>query len=117
MDNKKRQNKWIKKDDKVYVTSGNDKGVIGTVLSRTEDRIVIQGVNLRKKHMKRSGQNSQGGIMTVERPIHISNVRLCVDEEQAYKVRLKDDQEGRRLVYEKEGNEVVYRPIKGQPRG
>ena len=45
--------KWIRKGDKVVVTSGNDKGKTGEVILRKEDRVVVQGVNIRKKHVKR----------------------------------------------------------------
>jgi len=110
----KRQNKWIKKGDKVYVIAGNDRGMIGEVLSRTDDRVIVQGVNVRKKHVKRSQENQSGGVIRIERPIDISNVRLCVDEETSYKVRVRRDDQGNRLVYHKNGEEVVYRSFKSR---
>ncbi|MFQ5728805.1 MAG: 50S ribosomal protein L24 [Waddliaceae bacterium] len=87
----KRQNKHIRKDDQVMVISGNDKGLVGKVLSRTHDKVVVNGVNMRKKHVKRTEQNPSGGILELEKPIHISNVALCVDEEKPRKLRVGFD--------------------------
>lgn len=68
----------IKKGDSVVVIAGKDKGVKGEVLEvMPEDRrVVVQGVNVVKKHRKPS-QVSAGGIEKVERPIHVSNVALA----------------------------------------
>ncbi len=108
-----KQNKKIRKGDKVYVVAGNDKGLVGEVLSRSKDRIVINGVNVRKKHMKKSQENQAGGIVEIERPIHISNVALCVDEEKPRKLKVGVDKEGMRIYYYREGDtEVTYRRIK-----
>ena len=52
--------KWIRKGDRVLVIAGNDKGKAGEVLSRDEDRVIVQGINVRKKHMRRT-QEMQGG--------------------------------------------------------
>ena len=71
----------IKKGDTVQVITGADKGKQGTVLAIVSDnsRVIVQGVNLKTKH-NRVSQNDrgvkQGGIETVEAPIHISNVQL-----------------------------------------
>ncbi|NGX33598.1 MAG: 50S ribosomal protein L24, partial [Candidatus Anoxychlamydiales bacterium] len=69
--------KWIKKDDSVVVIAGNDKGKVGTVLSKNKDRVVVQGINMRKKHMKRTQKTQAAQIVEMEMPIHISNVALC----------------------------------------
>lgn len=107
-----RQNKAVKKGDKVYIINGNDKGLVGTVMSRTEDRIIVQGINVKKKHVKK-GQNNQGGIIQLERPIHISKVALCVDEKKPRKVRVDYDPDGKRILVYKEGDtDVIYRPVK-----
>jgi large subunit ribosomal protein L24 len=74
MVNRLRQNKQIKKGDKVYIIAGNDKGMTGTVLSRTEDTVTVQGVNVCKRHMKKSAQHPQGGIVELEKAIDLSNV-------------------------------------------
>jgi large subunit ribosomal protein L24 len=68
----------IRKGDMVEVLAGNDRGKRGRVLRMILDknRIVIQGVNLRWKHMRKSQQMPQGGRMRREMPLHISNVML-----------------------------------------
>jgi large subunit ribosomal protein L24 len=65
----------IKKGDKVVVISGSDKGKTGEVLRSipSENRVVVQGVNLVKRHT-RASQTSQGGIIEKEATIHASNV-------------------------------------------
>lgn len=108
-----KQNKHIRKGDRVYVLSGNDKGLVGEVLSRTDATVTIKGVNVCKKHVKRSQENPAGGILEIERPINISNVALCVDEEKPRKVKVGYDHEGHRLLVYKEGDtDVPFRPIK-----
>lgn len=95
------------------VITGNDRGLVGNVLSRTEDRVTIQGVNVRKKHVKRSEQQPAGGIIQIERPIHISNVAICVDEERRRKLRVGYDEEGKRVYVYRDGDaEVPFRSIK-----
>ena len=71
----------IRKGDMVIVTSGNDRGATGEVLRVLvdADRVVVQGVNVRAKHLKPSQANPQGGIVRREMPIHISNVSPVVD--------------------------------------
>lgn len=67
----------IKKGDKVVVLAGKDRGKDGEVLQvmPTEDRVVVRGVNLVKKHQKQT-QTEQGGIISREASLHISNVAL-----------------------------------------
>jgi large subunit ribosomal protein L24 len=69
----------IKKDDSVVVVAGKDKGQRGKVLRvlPKAERVVIEGVNVRTKHIKPSQQNPQGGRVQKEMPIHISNVMLA----------------------------------------
>lgn len=64
-----------RKDDEVYVLSGNSRGMTGKILRKLGDKVIVQGVNLRKKHVKPT-RDQKGGIVTIERPIHISNVKL-----------------------------------------
>ena len=79
----------IRKGDTVEVISGNDKGKTGRVLRMIpkQDRLVIQGINLRWKHMRRSQQQPQGGRVRREVPIHESNVML-VDEATGKRTRV-----------------------------
>ena len=70
----------IKKGDTVKVIAGKDKGAEGKVISvlREESRVVVEGVNLIKRHTKsvQDGSGTTGGIVTAEAPIHVSNVML-----------------------------------------
>ena len=73
----------IKKGDTVRITTGKDKGKEGKVLvvDRKNDRVVVEGLNLIKKHSKPSMADQNGGIISREAPIHISNVALVEDGE------------------------------------
>ena len=68
----------IRKGDQVVVRAGKDKGKRGTVLSVTADeRVVVEGINLSKRHMKPNPQRGTGGgIVETEMPMHISNVAI-----------------------------------------
>ena len=68
----------IKKGDTVYVNAGNDKGKTGKVLSviPSKDRVIVEGVNMVKKHTKPNSKQPQGGIVEQEAGIHISNLQL-----------------------------------------
>ncbi len=69
--------KKIKKDDLVEVIAGNERGKRGKVLRllRDKDRVVVEKVNLVRKH-KKADQMSQGGILDMEAPLHLSNVAV-----------------------------------------
>ncbi|WP_430789259.1 50S ribosomal protein L24 [Virgibacillus flavescens] len=66
----------VKKGDKVKVISGKDRGKQGTILEAypKKDRVLVEGINMVKKHAKPSQDNPQGGILNQEAPIHVSNV-------------------------------------------
>jgi len=68
----------VKKNDKVRVISGKDKGKTGKVLRIEPDknRIYIERMNITKRHTRKKGQNQPGGIISKEGPIHLSNVRV-----------------------------------------
>ena len=78
----------IKKGDQVVVVTGRDKGKKGEVLEvlRAESRVRVQGVNMVKRH-RRATQNDAGGIMSMEAPLHISNV-AHVDPESGVATRV-----------------------------
>ena len=75
----------IKKGDVVYVIAGADKGKSGKVLKvePKKDRVIVEGVAVRKKAVRRSQANPNGGIQEIEAPIHISNVM----NEERYRAR------------------------------
>ncbi len=68
----------VKVGDKVKILAGKDKGKEGivTVTLKKEDRVVVQGINIVKKHMKPGRTNETGGILETENPIHVSNVKV-----------------------------------------
>jgi large subunit ribosomal protein L24 len=83
----------VKKDDTVVVISGKDRGKKGRVIAAypKQDRVLVEGVNMVKKHARPSQQNPQGGILNQEAPIHVSNVmivdpKLGVPSRVGYKV-------------------------------
>ncbi len=86
----------IKKNDKVIVIAGKEKGKIGTVLKVNSEkgRIVIEKVNVVKKHAKPSMQTGQGGIIEKEAPVDISNVKIvcnkCAEPTRIGSRRLED---------------------------
>ncbi|MCF6139463.1 50S ribosomal protein L24 [Pseudalkalibacillus berkeleyi] len=91
----------VKKGDKVQVISGKDKGKQGVVLQALpkQNRVIVEGINVVKKHAKPSQDNPQGGILNVEASVHASNVmpidpksgeptRVGYKEENGKKVRV-----------------------------
>jgi len=92
----------IKKNDNVIVISGNYKGKTGKVLKvfKSEDRVIVEGVILRKRHSKPTQKNPQGGITEKEAPIHVSNV-MIIDPKTGKGTRIGkkiiiDDKTGKR---------------------
>lgn len=69
----------IRKDDMVIVIAGKDKDKTGKVLSVKDNKVVVEGVNVVKKHTKPNQMNQNGGIVEKEAAIDISNVMLLVD--------------------------------------
>lgn len=93
----------IKKGDTVEIIAGDHKGATGRVLRVIPDknRVVVQGHNLAKKHVRPSRKNPQGGRINVEQPIHISNVLpVSPKSSKGSKVhyRIEEDGSKKRLV-------------------
>ena len=82
----------VKVGDNVKVLTGKDKGKEGKVLYtlRKKDRVVVEGVNIVKKHMKPSRMNETGGILEVENPIHVSNVKVLTAKENKKTTEVKE---------------------------
>ena len=102
----------IRTGDEVLVTSGRNKGQRGLVRMNLieRDRIVIEGVNIVKKHIKR-GRARQAGIVEVEAPLHVSNVRLiCPNCSLPTRVGIRSDAEGKNERYCKKCEQTVPRP-------
>ena len=105
--------KKIRSGDTVCIIAGNDKGKLGTVLHKSGDQVLVKDVNVKTKHMKPQGQNKQGQIVKIEKPVHVSNVMLCVDGDKPVKVKFnKAETKDKALVYAKDDKKVVYRKIK-----
>jgi large subunit ribosomal protein L24 len=68
----------IRKNDNVMVVTGNDRGKTGKVLKvfPKQMRVIVEGINMRKRHTKANQKNPQGGILEKEMPIHVSNVMI-----------------------------------------
>ena len=97
----------IKKGDKVIILSGDDKGKTGEVLKAMpkESKVVVQGVNLVKRHTKPS-QTTPGGIITKEAAIHVSNVAIVTSDGKPSKVGYKDDK-GTKVRVARKSGEVI----------
>ncbi len=113
MDKKVRINKRLRAGDTVVVTAGNDKGKSGKVLSRSKDRILIEGVNIRKKAVRPSEANQKGGIIEIERAIHASNVQAATEGGKAVRLKSRIGKKGdKELVFTEDGKETVYRTVR-----
>ena len=75
----------VKVGDKVKVLAGKDKGKEGTVTVtlRKENKVVVSGINMVTKHVKPNAMNETGGILEVEAPIHVSNVKVVEEDKKA----------------------------------
>ena len=74
----------VKVNDKVLILAGKDKGKEGKVVKtlRKDDKVIVEGINIVKKHIKPNGQNETGGIREMEAPIHVSNVKIITEEKK-----------------------------------
>ena len=106
----KHQTYHIKKNDTVKVIAGKDKGKNGKVLRviAKKDRVIVEKINMIKRHMKPSQQTRQGGILEKESPIHVSNLMLicskCTDPTRVGYKTLDDE---RKVRYCKKCQEVL----------
>ncbi len=100
----------IRKGDRVIVTAGREKGRQGTVIRVLEDdRVVVENVNMVKKHQKPNPQlNQPGGIVQKEAPIHVSNVMLFNPAtKKGDRVGFKTLDDGRKVRVFRSNGEVV----------
>jgi large subunit ribosomal protein L24 len=104
----------IKKGDHVIVTAGKDKGATGAVIAAypKENRVLVQGVNMIKKHKKETNQGvrgaKEGGIVTQEAPIHVSNVQIVdPDTKKPGRVGYKFNEDGSKVrILRPSGKEI-----------
>jgi large subunit ribosomal protein L24 len=100
----------LKKDDKVKVVTGKDKGKIGKVLKidRDHGRVLVENINIIKRHSRPSAQNRQGGIIEREAFVHISNVMLmCSKCMEPVRVGAKVLEDGKKVRVCKHCNEIL----------
>lgn len=99
----------IKKGDNVIILTGKDKGKKGKVLSvfPTEDKVLVEGINMKKRHMRPRTQDGKGQIVDMAHPLHRSNVAL-VDPKDGKPTRLASkDIKGKKVrIAARSGEEV-----------
>ncbi|AMX84834.1 50S ribosomal protein L24 [Geobacillus subterraneus] len=99
----------VKKGDKVQVISGKDKGKQGVILAAfpKKNRVIVEGVNIVKKHAKPSQANPQGGIIEKEAPIHVSKV-MPLDPKTGAPTRIGYKiVDGKKVRYAKKSGEIL----------
>ena len=98
----------IKKGDSVQVITGNDTGKTGRVIKvfLAKERVVVEGVNIAKKHARPTQDNPQGGIIEKEAAVHISNVMLVVGGKST-RVGYKTLEDGRKVKFAKTTGEII----------
>ena len=98
----------IKKGDTIQVITGNDTGKTGRVIKvfLEKERVVVEGVNITKKHARPTQDNPQGGIIEKEASIHISNV-MMVSGGKPTRVGYKILEDGRKVKYAKITGEII----------
>ncbi|WP_281165938.1 50S ribosomal protein L24 [Liquorilactobacillus sicerae] len=100
---------FVKKNDKVKVIAGKDKGKEGVVekVLLKEQRVIVKGVNVIKKHQKPSNTNPNGGIVEVEAPIHVSNVAV-LDPSNNHPTRVGHKiVDGKKVRFSKKSGEIL----------
>lgn len=100
----------IRKGDTVKVIAGDAKGQQGKVLSvnKATNRVIVEGLNMVSKHTKPNAQNTEGGIIKKEAPMHISNVMLIDPKSgKATRVGRKLDEAGKLVRVAKTSGEVI----------
>jgi large subunit ribosomal protein L24 len=108
----------VRKGDLVMVTSGSHKGKTGTIVrvmsgdEPGQERVVIKGLNLRTKHLRPTQTAPQGGIITREAPIHISNVSPVDGAGKASRVRFKTDKSGNKIRVFATTGEQIGEPVR-----
>lgn len=98
----------LKKDDTVKVLSGKEKGKTGRILKidTVNGRVLVQGLNLVKKAVRKKSQQDKGGIIEIEAPIHISNVSLVTKTGQTTRIGYKFEDGKKVRIARKTGEEI-----------
>ncbi|MGI6329322.1 MAG: 50S ribosomal protein L24 [Bacilli bacterium] len=100
----------IKTGDKVIVIAGKDKGNSGKVIKvfKTKQKVLVENINMIKKHLKPDAQNESGSIIDLEAPLHISNVML-IDKKTNKRTRVgyEKDNQGNKIRIAKKSKEKI----------
>lgn len=108
----------LRKGDRVIAISGNERGRMGQILGRRGDRVAVEGLNMRKRHIKPTQENPKPQIVEMEGTMHISNVRPCSSAGKAIKLRVRTSSDGaKELIYLEEGEEKLYRALRKGKKG
>ncbi|MEM9087791.1 MAG: 50S ribosomal protein L24 [Cyanobacteria bacterium P01_F01_bin.53] len=105
-----RQKMHVRKGDTVQVIAGKDKGKVGEVvaISSKKSQVIVQGVNMRTKHVKPQSEGESGQILTKEFPIHSSNVMLYSTKQKvASRVAHTMTEDGRKVRVLKKTGEIL----------
>ena len=98
----------LKTGDKVVVIAGANKTKVGKITKVLDDKVIVEGVNIAKKHLKPKNNNGTGEIVEVERPIHRSNVMLVDPKtKKPTKVKFDFDKNGKKIRISKKSNEKI----------
>ncbi len=83
----------VKVGDNVKILAGKDKGKEGKIIRtlKKQDKVVVEGINIVKKHSKPNNTNDKGGIFDIEAPIHVSNVKKIEDKKATKKETKKEN--------------------------
>ena len=98
----------LKTGDKVIVVSGSNKGREGKITKILDNKVIVEGVNVVKKHLKPKNNNGTGEIIEMEAPIHVSNVMLSDPKtKKPTKVKIEKDSKGKKIRISKKSNEKI----------
>jgi len=98
----------LKTGDKVVVIAGANKGKEGKIIKTLVDKVVIEGVNIRKRHLKPKNNNGTGEIVEREAPIHVSNVAIIDPKtNKPTKIKYEFDKNGKKVRIAKRSGEKI----------
>jgi large subunit ribosomal protein L24 len=98
----------LKTGDKVIVIAGSNKGKEGKITKVLDNKVIVEGVNLRKKHLKPKNNNGTGEIVEVEAPIHVSNVAIIDPKtKKPSKIKYDVNKDGKKVRIAKKSLEKI----------
>ena len=98
----------LKTGDKVVVITGSNKGKEGKITKVLDEKVIVEGVNIVKKHLKPKNNNGNGEIIETEAPIHKSNVMILdAKTKKPTKIKIGKDSKGKKVRISKRSNEKI----------